>query len=112
MHGLFAFTFLAWTLSGVFAIGALVHLAGPQFVQRAYQRWNFPPKFYRVTGVVELLAAAFLASPVTRPWGVALAGMVTFVAVVVLLNNRHYAHTLPGILVLIALVPASLAGPI
>jgi hypothetical protein len=110
MYDLFVFGLIAWALSGVFALSGLVHLAGPRFIRRAYERWNFPPKFYRVTGCVELLAAGFLADPRTRIWGVVLAGLVTFISVVTLLNNRQYAYTLPGILVLVALVPASLSG--
>ena len=54
-------TFIALTIAAVFAVSALVHLAGPRFIREAYERWNFPRKFYRVTGIVELLAAAFLA---------------------------------------------------
>ena|ERR1700761_9324549 len=105
------FTVIAWLLAGVFAASALVHLAAPGFIRRAYEYWGFPPKFYRVTGVVELLTAAFLANPLTRIWGVALAALIMFVAIVKLLEGRQYAYTIPGIMVLIALVPALLAGP-
>ncbi|MGN6515916.1 MAG: DoxX family protein [Rhizomicrobium sp.] len=103
---------VAWTIAAVFAVSGLVQLVGPGFVRRAYERWDFPPKFYRVTAVVELVTAAFLLNPLTREWGVTLAGLVTFVAVVTLLNHRQYAYTLPGILLLLALIPASLAGPL
>jgi hypothetical protein len=34
-----------------------------------------------------------------------------FIAIVKLLDSRQYAYTIPGIVVLIALVPASMAGP-
>jgi hypothetical protein len=105
-------TLIAWAIAGVFALSALIHLLGFGFVKRVYQRWDFPPKFYRVTGVMELITAAFLSDPLTRIWGVFLAAFVTFVAVVTLLNNRQYVYTVPGILLLIALVPASLATPI
>jgi hypothetical protein len=105
------FTFIAWVIAGVFAASALVHLAAPGFIRRAYELWGFPPKFYRVTGVIELFVAAFLAFPITRIWGVALAALIMFVAIVKLLDSRQYAYTIPGIAVLIALIPASLAGP-
>ena len=55
------FTFVAWFIAGIFTASALLHLAAPAFIRNAYERWGFPPKFYRVTAVVELLAAAFLA---------------------------------------------------
>jgi hypothetical protein len=102
--------FVAWLLAGMFAISAVIHLAGPRFIRDAYSRWNFPPKFYRVTGIVELLAAAFLANPITRIWGVTLAALTMFVAVVTLLNNKQYAYTVPGIVVMVALIPASLSA--
>ena len=103
-------TWIALVIAGMFAASAFVHLLGPRVVVDAYERWHFPPKFHRLVGVVELLAAAFLAEPITRIWGVALAGLVAFIAVVTLLNNRQYAWSLPGILVLAALVPASVSG--
>ncbi|HSM95038.1 MAG TPA: DoxX family protein [Rhizomicrobium sp.] len=101
---------VAWSLAGIFALSGLIQLAGPRFIREAYERWNFPPKFYRVTGVVELMAAAFLASPTTRLWGVALAALTMFVAIVTLLNNKQYAYTVPGIIMMVALIPASLSA--
>ena len=103
-------TWFALIIASMFAASAFAHLLGPRFILKAYARWNFPPKFHRVIGIVELLAAAFLAEPITRIWGVALAGLVAFIAVVALLNNRQYVWSLPGILVLAALVPASVSG--
>jgi hypothetical protein len=102
--------FMAWAIAALFAASGLVHLAGPRFIREAYERWNFAPKFYRVTGGIELLTAAFLADPITRIWGIALAALTMFVAVVTLLNNKQYAYTVPGILVMIALIPASFSA--
>jgi hypothetical protein len=101
---------VAWAIAGMFAASALLHLAGPRFVREAYERWNFPRHFHRVTGLIELLTAAFLANPLTRLWGIALAGLTMFVAVATLLNHRQYAYTVPGILVLLLLIPASLSA--
>jgi hypothetical protein len=102
--------FIAWAIAAMFAASGLLHLAGPRFVREAYERWNFPRNFHRVTGFVEVLTAAFLAHPLTRLWGIALAALTMFVAVVTLLNNRQYAYTVPGILVMLALIPASLSA--
>jgi len=102
--------FTAWAIAGMFAASALLHLAGPRFIREAYDRWNFPRKFYRVTGIVELITAAFLSNPLTRLWGITLAALTMFVAVVTLLNNKQYAYTVPGILVMLALIPASLSA--
>jgi hypothetical protein len=105
-------TRFAWTIASVFGVSGLLHVSGFGFIRRAYERAEFAPGFYRIVGLLQILAAGFLALPITRIWGVALAAVVTFVAVVILLSNRQYAYSLPGLLVLVALVPASLAGPV
>ncbi|SRR5258706_1337710 len=108
-----SFPSIAVALAIIFGSGAFVQLAGPPFVQRAYRRWDFPPKFYRVVGLVELLIALFLAIPQTRIWGVTLAAIVTFNAVVALLNHRQYFWSVPGILLmalLVSLVPAAIVA--
>lgn len=102
----------ALLLSAIFAASGLVHLSGAGFIRNAYERWHFPPKFYRVTAIINLIAAAFLATPITRIWGAVLAAMIVFFAVVTLLNNRQYAYSVPGMLILFALIPAMTAGPI
>jgi DoxX-like family len=110
MYDLDFFQTIAWTIAGIFALSGAIQFAGPGFVRRAYERWDFPPKFYRVAGLVELLAAAFLAEPLTRVWGVTLAALAIVGANITLLKNRQYAYAVPGILLLIALVPAARAG--
>lgn len=105
-------TRFAWTLASIFGVSGLLHLVGLDFVKRTYARSDFAPGFYRVAGVIQLLAAFFLALPITRIWGVALAAFVTFASMVVLLNNRQYVYSVPGLLLLAALVPAALAGPV
>ena len=105
-------TRFAWTIASIFGVSGLLHLSGLGPVKRAYNRWNFAPGFYRVAGALQVLAAFFLALPITRIWGVMLGAFLTFAAVVILLNNRQYAYSVPGIVLLAALVPAALAGPV
>jgi hypothetical protein len=112
MHLTPAAIFDSFFLAAIFAASGLVHLSGAGFVRRAYARWRFPPKFHRITGILSLLAAAFLATPVTRIWGAVLAALMTFFAVVTLLNHRQYAYSVPAMLMLAALIPAMLASPV
>jgi DoxX-like family len=112
MTNVFIATRFAWTIASIFGVSGLFHLAGLGFVRRAYARADFPPGFYRMAGFVQLVAALFLASPFTRIWGVILAASITFAAVVVLLSNHRYVYLVPGLLLLAALIPASLAGPV
>ncbi len=102
----------ALLLTSLFGLGAAIHLAGPAFLRARYRRWRFPANTYLVVGVLQLLAAVFLANPITRIWGVALAALITFVTIVNLLNHGKYAYSVPALLVLAALVPATLAGPL
>jgi hypothetical protein len=90
-------------LAAAFAAAGLVQLAGAGFVRRAYRRWELPPRFHRVIGALMVLAAFFLTVPNTRLWGVVLAGLINFAAVVTLLKNREYGWALPGLAVAIAL---------
>lgn len=105
-------TRFAWTIASVFGVSGLLHVAGLRSIRRAYANLDFAPGFYRVAGAVQLLAAFFLALPITRLWGVMLAGFATFAAIVILLNNRQYVYSVPGVILLAALVPAALANPV
>jgi hypothetical protein len=102
----------ALALSALFGVSAVLHFTGPWFIREAYARWGFPGRFYRISGAIQLLAALFLTNPITRLWGVALAAFITFVAVVLLLSAGRYRTSVPGMLVLVALIPAILAGPL
>lgn len=102
----------ALVLTVLFGVAGVIHLVGPAFVRSAYQRWGFPFNSHRVIGVLEILAALFLSNPVTRIWGVILAGFITFFGTVVLVHHGKYAYSVPGLILMVALVPAGLAGPL
>ena len=102
----------ALAFTGLFGASGLLHMTGPGFLRRAYRRWGFPSNTHRVIGVLEILTALFLSNPVTRIWGVILAGFIIFFATVALLNRGKYIYSVPGLILMLALVPASLAGPL
>jgi hypothetical protein len=110
LHNSFPST-AAVSLSIAFGVVAAVHLAGPAFLQRTYERAGFPLKFHRVPGILGLLIAFFLAVSPTRIWGVVMAELVTFAVVVMLLGRERYLWSVPAIALMLALVPAAL-GPI
>jgi hypothetical protein len=93
----------------LFALAGIINLSGHAQVRMIYRFWHYPRGFYRIVGVVELLTALFLIAPELRIWGVALAAPIAFFSVVTLLNHRQYLWSLPGMLLLMALVPASMA---
>ena len=98
-------------VSAIFALTGLINLSGSTHMRAVYRLWHYPHHFYRVVGVVELMAALFLVVPETRVWGIAAGGMITFVVVVTLLHHRQYLWSLPAMLLLVSLIPASLARP-
>lgn len=109
MHDMPTMTVLS--LAAIFATIGVVQLAGPRFVRDAYLRWDYPGSVRVATGVLDLAAAVMLAQPPLRGWGIALAALLTFGSVVTLLNHRNYACAGIVMLLMIALVPASLALP-
>ncbi|HKD48169.1 MAG TPA: DoxX family protein [Rhizomicrobium sp.] len=101
--------FVAYGLAVLFAVAGLINLTGISRVRAAYRFWQYPKQFYRSVGTLELLVSLFLAVPQLRIWGVLLGGFISFFAVVTLLNHRQYALSIPGMLLLVTLVPAALA---
>ena len=99
----------AWSVALVLAVSAAAHLAGLRRLRAAYAEWEYPRSFHRVVGVSNLVAALFLARPETRVWGVTLAAVILFIAVVTLLSHRRYYYAVPGMLLMLALPPALLA---
>jgi DoxX-like family len=102
---------IAWAIGAILSVDGFVNIAGPRMLREAYARWEFPTRFYLVVGILEVTAAAFLAIPEWRSWGIALAAFIIFGTVVTLLNHRCYMLAVPGIILMVALVPASCAVP-
>jgi len=96
----------AQVLAALFGAAAILNLAAPGFVRRAYQRWAFPRGFYYVVGLAQALTTLFLAVPQTRIWGGILGAMILFVTVVSLLNHRKYLYAVAAMLAMVALAPA------
>ncbi len=76
-----------------------------------YRRWDYPQGARLVTGFLDIAAAVMIAAPGARGWGIALAAVLIFGSVVTLLNHRQYVYAAAVIVMMAALVPASLAVP-
>ncbi len=96
-------------VSAIFALAGLINLSGSTHLRVVYRLWRYPRNFYRIVGLGQLMAALFLIVPETRIWGIAASAMITFVATVTLLHHRQYLWSLPAMLLLVSLVPVSLA---
>jgi uncharacterized membrane protein len=105
------FSVLAATLAIVFGVIGLIHLLGPRFLRDAFEKWNYGTPVRLVTGALEIMAALMLAHPELRGWGIALAALIMFGAVITLLSHEQYLCAVPSIALMAALIPAILAVP-
>jgi uncharacterized membrane protein len=105
------FSVLAASLAVVFGVIGFIHLLGPRFLRDAFEKWNYGTLVRLVTGVLEIVAALMLAHPELRGWGIALAALIMFGAVITLLKHEQYLCAVPSIALMAALIPAILAVP-
>jgi hypothetical protein len=105
-------TYAALTLAALFGAIGLVHLAGPRFLRDAYERWEYSQTLRVIVGFLEIVAAMLLADPRLRLWGIGLAALINFGAVITLLNHGQYLQAGPGLLVMAALLTSTLAVPV
>jgi predicted lysophospholipase L1 biosynthesis ABC-type transport system permease subunit len=96
-------------LAAIFVISAIIDIAGSHYFHERFREWQHPRQFYRVMGVLQLFTALFLAVSQLRIWGIIFGGLITFFWVVILLNHRQWSWAAAGMLMLVALAPASLA---
>ena len=105
------FSVLAASLAVVFGVIGFIHLLGPRFLRDAFDKWNYGTRARLVTGTLEIMAALMIAHPELRGWGIALAALIMFGAVITLLKHEQYLCAVPSIALMAALVPAVLAVP-
>ena len=105
------FSVLATSLAVVFGVIGVIHLLGPRFLRDAFEKWNYGTLVRLVTGALEIMTALMLAHPELRGWGIALAALIMFGAVITLLSHEQYLCAVPSIALMAALVPAMLAVP-
>lgn|GEM_PF-4129487 len=103
---------LSYCLSAGFAVAALAHLAAPRAMRERHARWQFPRGYRAVTGGLLALAAALIAFPATRLAGLFVAALVLFLSATTLLYRRRYRTAMPLIVLLFALIPASLSATV
>src|SRR5258706_11372713 len=109
------FSVLATSLAVVFGVIGIIHLLGPRFLRDAFEKWNYGTLMRLVTGTLEIMTALMLAHPDLRGWGIALAALIMFGAVITLLSHEQYLCAVPSIALMAALfsptLPVSPAGP-
>jgi DoxX-like protein len=102
---------LIWSLAAIFGSIGLIHIFGPRFLRNAFETWNYGARMRMITGLFEVAVAVMLIDPEMRMWGIAIAGVIMFAAMITLLNHEQYLCAIPSFALMIALIPASLAVP-
>ena len=103
--------FAVWLNAALLTGAALIHLTGIRGLKQLYAGWDIPAGFYFTIAIVELIAAYLLVIPELRLWGILIAGVIAFGAVVLLLDHEQYLYAVPVIAFMLVLVPAALAIP-
>jgi hypothetical protein len=104
-------TLALWTNAAVLGAAGFVNLTALAPVRRVYARWDISAPSYVLVGMLQLLAAGLLLVPELRLWGIALAALIAFGAVVLLLDRERYLSALPIVLFLVALIAVALSVP-
>jgi uncharacterized membrane protein len=100
-----------FSLAAVFWVIGFIHLLGPRFLRNAFEKWNYGTSVRVITGGLEITAALMLAHPELRGWGIALAALIMFGAVITLLSHEQYLVAIPSVALMVALIPATLSVP-
>ncbi|WP_260599941.1 DoxX family protein [Sphingomonas endolithica] len=84
-----------WLLVAAFVGAGLFNAIGTRATQDDFARWGYPRWWCRVTGAIEIVAAALIAFPAGRNIGMAVGAVIITVAVVTILRRREFSHTAP-----------------
>ena len=102
----------AWTNAVILGVAGILNWFDIRALHQLYERWNIPVSTYRISGLLQISAAIFLAVPHLRAWGIVLAAALIFGSVVILLHRGQYSFATAVIVMLVALGPATFAIPI
>src|SRR4051794_27045026 len=98
-----------WLLVAALAGAGLFNAIGTPATEGSFVRWGYPKWWCRVTGALEIVAAALIAIPATHAVGIVLGAVIIGAAMFTVLRHREWAHLAPvgAFAALIALVAAA-----
>jgi len=102
---------LVWSLAAVFGVIGCIHLIGPRFLCESFEKWNYGSRLRFAAGILQIGVAMMLVDSELRLWGIGLAALFMFAAVITLLHHEQYAYAVPSMVLMLALVPATLSVP-
>jgi hypothetical protein len=101
-----------WANVAALGLAGFANLAGFRKVREIYADWDIPEIFYHSVGLLQILAAAFLASPEMRVYGIVIAAPIVFGGVVLLLSHERYVQAAPLAAMMATLFVAMLTVPL
>lgn len=112
MSGITIGAVLAWLLAAFFIVGAVINCALPVSIRKDYERWGYPDWFHYVTAALELVVAALLLVPASRPLGAALGTAVMAAAAGTTLIHQEYGRAVaPSVVLLLTATLGWIAMP-
>ena len=103
LFGISAATLLAWLLALAFLGAGVVNAAGSSKVKDDFVRWGYPRWWNYVTGGLEVLVAALIATPAARVAGLSLGAAICVAAIVTVVRHKDYGHLAPGAILAVLL---------
>ena len=97
IYGVSGASLLAWALAVVFLGAGLFNIRGSASLKEGFARWGYPAWWNVVTGGLEVLASALIATPPARVAGLLLGAAICLAAVATVVRHREYAHLAPGV---------------
>jgi uncharacterized membrane protein YphA (DoxX/SURF4 family) len=88
-----------------------MNIVAPPSIRDGFFRWGFPPWFHFVVGGMEISAAAMLAVPALRTFGLLLSATTMASAVIVVIYQREYTQAFFPSAILLVIVIAALVTP-
>ena len=96
LFGVSAATLLAWLLAIAFLGAGVVNAAGSAAIKDGFVAWGYPRWWNLVTGGLEALAAALIATPAARAAGLMLGAAICVAAVATVVRHKAYSHLAPA----------------
>ena len=88
-------TLSIWLLVAAFFGAGVFNAISTPATQAGVVRWGYPAWWGRVTGALEVAAAALIALPVTRLAGLILGAAIIAAAILTVVRHREFAHLAP-----------------
>jgi len=97
-----------WLLAAGFLGAGIMNVIGLATIKADFARWGYPGWWHILTGGIEIICAALMATQASRIIGLALGAVIIAAAIVTVLRHRDFSHLAPLGVFVVFLVLAAL----